>query len=162
MSSPSWNPADLETLQRLWPKGYTATEICIAIENRYSRNAVLGMANRLVRRGLLEPREANNHEWRARVKASPHILKMKPRLSQPYPFKAPVVQKTEAVDIRLISNEPAPIGPAGDFPGPDACRWPIGDPKTGDWRCCGHEAQDGPYCPHHASRAYQKPHAARS
>lgn len=36
------------------------------------------------------------------------------------------------------------------------CRWPIGDPRSADFRFCGCSAQEGlPYCVDHARIAYQ-------
>lgn len=36
------------------------------------------------------------------------------------------------------------------------CKWPIGDPRDADFTFCGHAGKAGtPYCPHHASIAYQ-------
>ena len=38
---------------------------------------------------------------------------------------------------------------------PNACRWPLGDPKHPDFRFCGQPADGSrPYCQHHASIAY--------
>jgi GcrA cell cycle regulator len=36
------------------------------------------------------------------------------------------------------------------------CRWPLGDPTSGDFRYCGSPAPGvGPYCTHHGKMAYQ-------
>jgi hypothetical protein len=45
----------------------------------------------------------------------------------------------------------------------DDCRWPYGDPLTGDFYFCGKRKKDGsPYCDHHVRQAFQtaKPRAA--
>ena len=35
------------------------------------------------------------------------------------------------------------------------CCWPIGDPKSDDFRFCGERASEGrPYCAHHCAMAY--------
>jgi GcrA cell cycle regulator len=50
------------------------------------------------------------------------------------------------------------------------CRWPFGDPMSGDFHFCGKQKKDGsPYCEFHVRRAFQaakprpavyRPHAA--
>lgn len=49
-----------------------------------------------------------------------------------------------------------PIGPINDFPGMGMCKFPYGNPGTGeDWRMCGHPAHvNQPWCDHHAARVY--------
>jgi hypothetical protein len=45
----------------------------------------------------------------------------------------------------------------------DDCRWPFGDPLSGDFHFCGKRKKDGsPYCEFHVRRAFQaaKPRAA--
>jgi GcrA cell cycle regulator len=44
----------------------------------------------------------------------------------------------------------------------DDCRWPFGDPSSGDFHFCGKRQKDGsPYCDLHARQAFQavKPRA---
>lgn len=44
----------------------------------------------------------------------------------------------------------------------DDCRWPFGDPLSGDFHFCGKRKKDGsPYCEHHVRQAFQaaKPRA---
>ena len=42
------------------------------------------------------------------------------------------------------------------------CRWPVGDPGSGDFFFCGGNAVVGlPYCAYHARVAYQPPAARR-
>jgi GcrA cell cycle regulator len=44
----------------------------------------------------------------------------------------------------------------------DECRWPFGDPLSGDFHFCGARKQDGrPYCEVHTREAFQtaKPRA---
>jgi hypothetical protein len=73
-----------------------------------------------------------------------------------------------------ISSTPAPAVFAEDLNIPpaerktvetllaDDCRWPFGDPLTGDFYFCGKRKKDGcPYCDFHVRRAFQsaKPRA---
>jgi GcrA cell cycle regulator len=42
--------------------------------------------------------------------------------------------------------------------GPNDCRWPIGEPRSPDFRFCGKPHTPGrPYCDHHWEMAFQPP-----
>lgn len=158
MGSRTWADIDLEALKTLWPKGYTGAEICAALGNRYSRNGVIAMANRLIAKNLLTPREANNKAWREKSKAEgkPYHHKTKPRLSKPFPFKTPDLKSEPLPKPR--ADDIAPIGPIGEFEaGMTTCRWPFETAGVIQW--CGHPGF--PWCSHHKLVAWSKPYVAR-
>jgi len=53
---------------------------------------------------------------------------------------------------KIKRAEGIPVIKAGEH----HCRWPVGDPRSPDFRFCGGETFEGlPYCLHHARIAYQ-------
>jgi GcrA cell cycle regulator len=67
---------------------------------------------------------------------------------------SPIRQKSIA---KHVAEKPAPrIFTLADM-SPQTCRWPSGDPKHADFRCCGRRVSEGkPYCPEHCDIAYVK------
>lgn len=144
-----WPPDDVDLLKIWWAEGWSCGEISLSFGGKYSRNAVIGKANRL----KLEPRAADvNRAWNAtRRMKRPAILA--------YYRETRAKDGEVAKDITHLANEPAPIGPIADFP-KTGCRWPRGTGQT--FQCCGHPSNGkGPYCEYHAAKAYAKPHPGR-
>lgn len=110
--------ATRKTVSDMWAEGMSQSQIGRAIG--ISRNAVSGLAKRM----NLPKRSSETSTPRGWV--AHHIAKDNP---PPNPL-------------------PKAIGPIGDFPKGDTCRYIAGDVRE-EWRCCGHEGF--PYCPaHHA------------
>jgi len=63
---------------------------------------------------------------------------------------APTPPRTDDLDIPLSQRKTMATLLPND------CRWPFGDPLTGDFHFCGMQKADGkPYCDFHMRRAFQ-------
>ena len=128
-----------------WADGSSAATIADlfykAFKVRVSRNAIIGVANRM---GLSPHNASTSASANATAK---RLATMAARGT--YTGRKP---QTPATDVPVPSEEPSPLGLPGEST--DGCQWRHGDdPKT--WRCCGHPRKPGrPYCEHHYSRAY--------
>lgn len=136
----SWSNDRIEQLKSLWQEGLSASEVARALGN-VTRNAVLG---KLYRLGLLSGSAA----------ARPS----RPRSSIP-PIRPARLAKTALVTampepdaFTFQDGSFATVATVNDR----MCRWPIGDPKAGDFHFCGHAPKVGScYCEAHAQRAHQ-------
>lgn len=135
----AWTDEKVEILTQLWGKGHSASEIARIIGD-VSRNAVIGKAHRLGLSG--------------RPKTAAPVAKPKP---------APVRRRTPVEKPRPVFIAEGPIVGAGILDLTERmCRWPIGDPKTSDFKFCGRKVACGStYCAEHAAMAYQPPQNRR-
>jgi GcrA cell cycle regulator len=136
----TWSDDRIEQLKSLWQEGLSARQVAHALGN-VTRNAALGKLHRL---GLL----ASSTEARP------------PRLRSSIPRSRPV----RLAKIALVAAVPEPnpfTFDGGNFAtvasvNDRMCRWPIGDPKAGDFHFCGHALKAGScYCEAHTQRAHQ-------
>ncbi len=172
-----WTAEAIENLIRLALEGRSASFIAAAL-GAASRNAVIGKASRIgiklngdgrasVRGGT--PARA----YRAPLAAVPHrpvpgrALSRDPRVipgSQPGDGSKPMdryarkaawsFSRAEVGEMRRVRFE--------DIRGL-ACRWPLGDPGSGDFAYCGLESAKGhSYCAGHCRMAYRRPEARQS
>jgi GcrA cell cycle regulator len=143
-----WTLEAIDRLRKMWAEGLSTAEI--GRRMGVSRHAITGKAHRLnlstrpspIRRDPAEPR----HLTMGRRTTLPKI-------------------ETAAV-AGVVTDEPPPPA-AGALPGKQPatttqrvtkCCWPIGEPRTPDFRFCEAEpAPDKPYCAKHAGIAYVKP-----
>lgn len=140
----TWTDERVSTLRELWGNGKSASEIAKILGGGISRNAVIGKAHRLNLSGRPSP-----------IKRKPSGVSERPR---PTPVMAP--------KPKIVAPEPEPVPPAGGATilslTERMCRWPIGDPRTPQFRFCGCAVAPGEtYCAKHAAVAYQKPNNAR-
>ena len=150
-----WTDEAVESLKRLATEGLSASVIAATL-GAESRNAVIGKANRI---GITLH---GGRGGRARASDRPGAS----RKAQP---------ATEAQ-----GRSPAPPfeparKPAWTFAGAEvgamrrlrfedmretACRWPLGDPRSGDFAYCGLSSAEGrAYCAGHCRMAYRPPGA---
>lgn len=130
-----WPEEDKSTLCKLWTTGLSGSQIANAMGGRYSRNSIIGQVHRM----KLEPRNPNmnRHLGGRRAETEAFI---------PKPYVPPV-----------LVDEPAPVGPVGDFPDKGLCRAIPGDAGE-KFQCCGHTAVNGTkYCEYHHQRYTIKP-----
>ena len=152
-------------LKDMWGHGYSASEIA-KILGGLSRNAVIGKAHRL----KLSTRPATGKIDGAsvmRTAASASSVMPVAKVSQqrrvmlrPLPVvptpttvkpMLPVKDSFRSLDM-IKRTEGIAVTKAGDR----HCRWPVGDPRSPDFRFCGCNAHEGlPYCVDHARVAYQ-------
>lgn len=131
----TWDDPDIEALKVLWAKGDSAELISIAFGRRYSRNAVVGKANRLG----LEPRDT-------RARSSRIITAQNP-------------PKIRLMKIEPGDPGPAPQGPLNDWPPSNSCLWMDGSIRDAEWRFCA--APGTPFCAWHSAKVYVPPRPAK-
>lgn len=137
----SWPPEAEQLCEKLWREGLSHSHIAgrlnaLGLARKFTRNAVCG------------------HVFRFKTEIEGRIPPSRPRTAPSLPRGARVAPK--------IENR-APEPPKGQQQGikhedltPWTCRWPIGDPRSPDFRFCGGqltERFDGakgqqPYCNH--------------
>jgi GcrA cell cycle regulator len=151
----SWTDERVELLKKLWSDGLSASQIAAALGG-VTRNAVIGKVHRLGLSGRAKSASSAGPRPR-KARSSSHILRMarasirgNTALAHAYEFE------TEATP-ELIDNI-IPIGQRRTLLEltEQTCRWPIGDPGSGDFFFCGGNPIGGlPYCAYHSRVAYQ-------
>ncbi|MBV8103789.1 MAG: hypothetical protein JO223_04035 [Hyphomicrobiales bacterium] len=169
-----WTAEAIENLIRLALEGRSASFIAAAL-GAASRNAVIGKANRIGVKlngdgRASVPAETSARAYRALLAAVPRsspvhgmqnfgpALSRDPRTipgSQPGDRQARKAAWTfaeaEVGEMRRVRFE--------EIRG-SACRWPLGDPRSGDFAYCGLKPAEGrSYCAGHCRMAYRRPEA---
>lgn len=163
-----WNPQTEAELTRLWNKN---TLSCLQIAKRFGigKNAVIGKAHRM---GLGKKTFYHN-SWNSentamlmemvdsgctqtaickRLGLAPVTVRTKMRALGMPPLvvrtKKPNAKKPNGSPKKMKTPEPEPIGEL--FAEPGCCRYPHGEPKTPEYRVCGHPIKSGSvYCAWH-------------
>ncbi|HTV38233.1 MAG TPA: GcrA family cell cycle regulator [Xanthobacteraceae bacterium] len=151
----SWTDERVELLRKLWSDGLSASQIAAELGG-ITRNAVIGKVHRLGLSG--RAKSASVGAQRPRKTRSPaHML----RIGRPAIRGNTAL--AHAYDIE-VEAEPEPIDniiPIGQRRNllelnEQTCRWPVGDPGSGDFFFCGGNTVAGlPYCAYHSRMAYQ-------
>lgn len=163
----SWTEQQIQMLKDMWGHGFSASQIAVRLGGNFSRNAVIGKAHRLKLSSRPSPihREkgeegaiiGNESMLSAVTKASStrKRVMLRPLPVLPTPTHNPAAATREAfrsVEPVVKRSEGIAVTKAGDR----QCRWPVGDPRSPDFRFCGCSAHDAlPYCIDHARVAYQ-------
>lgn len=161
-----WTEQQIETLKKMWGNGYSANDIAKNLGGGVTRNAVIGKAHRLklsagasAARGSVEPPSKAkgvvmttinkvSTKRRAMLRTLPPVQASDMPLRTTTLVREPMLRPIETAK----RSEGIPVTKAGER----HCRWPIGDPRSPDFRFCGCETQESlPYCTHHARIAYQ-------
>jgi GcrA cell cycle regulator len=159
-----WTEEAIEVLKRLALEGRSASVIALAL-GVASRNAVIGKANRIGVRlngdgrafapgwaaagtdrlpsaAIRRPKPAPDEESSAGARARDSREERKPA----WAFVEAEVGEMRRVRFEDILHS--------------ECRWPLGDPRSGDFAYCGLTPADGQsYCAGHCRMAYRPPHA---
>jgi GcrA cell cycle regulator len=155
----SWTEQKIQMLKEMWGHGYSASEIAKRLGG-LTRNAVIGKAHRLKLSSRPSPIKRDD-ETRVGIPTAgitPIIRSSKKRVMlRPLPPVAmPSTVKPTKDGITALENLKRSEGIAVTKAGERHCRWPIGDPRSPDFRFCGCSAYEGlPYCIDHARMAYQ-------
>jgi GcrA cell cycle regulator len=159
----SWNEQKIQMLRDMWGNGYSASEIAKRLGGM-TRNAVIGKAHRLKlssRPSPIRREDEGGLGIGSGVSVMPSIKSPRKRVMlRPLP-SVPLPATTKGLPNRetsFRSLEPAKRveGIAVTKAGDRHCRWPVGDPRSPDFRFCGCTAHEGlPYCVDHARVAYQ-------
>jgi GcrA cell cycle regulator len=140
----TWTMERIALLKSRIDAGFSCGQI--AREMGVSRNAVIGKANRLGLSRLKRATAGNLEQSRNNSRSNlvtprerlARALKAKPQLALP---EAPADSTARCSLLELQQWH---------------CRWPIGDPRCGDFGFCGGKPVDGlPYCLGHARMAYR-------
>lgn len=143
-----WTAEAIEVLKRLALEGRSASLIAAEL-GAASRSAVIGKANRI---GI-----KLNGDGRALAPsrgASGASAYHAPLVDVRRPKPAWIFAEAEVGEMPRVRFEEI-----GEF----ACRWPLGDPRNGDFAYCGLEPAKGrSYCAGHCRLAYRPPGARTS
>ena len=161
----TWTEQKIQMLKDMWGHR-SASEIAEALGDT-TRNAVIGKAHRLnlsVQKSMDSPGTGLQRAQGGSgiVKSSRKRVMLRPMPAMPLPSTATslrtVVPTAKDIFRSLegigggIRSEGIAVTKAGDR----HCRWPVGDPRSPDFRFCGCTAHEGlPYCVDHARIAYQ-------
>lgn len=149
----AWTDERVEMLKKLWAEGHSASQIAKKIGG-VTRNAVIGKVHRLGLSGRATPSRPASRPTRTPKPRTPAPAKAK---APQAPRKAPEPIVKAPDPERLPNGEFATVLTLKD----SMCKWPLGDPASGDFRFCGHRTKAGDaYCEAHAQIAYQ-PQKAR-
>ena len=158
----SWTEQKIQALKDMWGHGYSASEIAKHLGG-LTRNAVIGKAHRLkLSSRPLTPKANGEATTRIPAAASAGIpvakSSQKRVMLRPLPVvpTPTIVNKSEPKEaLSIFENAKRSEGIAVTKAGDRHCRWPVGDPRSPDFRFCGCTAHEGmPYCIDHARVAY--------
>jgi GcrA cell cycle regulator len=157
----SWTEQKIQMLKDMWGHGYSASEIAKRLGG-LTRNAVIGKAHRLKLSSRPSPiRREDDVPGTIGPDAVMPIIRSaskKRAMLRPLPPVAlpSTVKPSNKDSFRSIEELKRTEGIAVTKAGERHCRWPIGDPRSPDFRFCGCTAYEGlPYCIDHARMAYQ-------
>ncbi len=153
-----WTPEKVEKLRKLWKKGLTTVEI--GRELGVSKNSVVGKAHRLKLDARPSPIKKAG-EKKVENLTKPTVAKVEKKKVEKAPKQQAKLEKQEAPAVKTSQDTKKPDSDASDSMlrlmdvTATSCRWPIGDPKEGDFHFCDKEAVEGkPYCLVHCAQAY--------
>jgi len=157
----AWTDERVALLEKLWTEGKSAAEIAKALSEGVTRNAVIGKAHRMGLSGRPSPVKKKKAEVLPKVKAK---IKSKTNTNTNSTSKQQIVPEGEESFVDIAARAAAATSveaSTGDGISimeltDRVCKWPFGDPRDQEFHFCGSPSQVGkPYCPDHASMAYQ-------
>jgi GcrA cell cycle regulator len=158
----TWTDQKIQMLKDLWGQ-HSASEIAEQIGG-LTRNAVIGKAHRL--KLSAQKIAENGGLGRATggisgIKSSRKRVMLRPLPTMPMPTTTSVMRTVPTTkdifrSLEGIGGITRSEGIAVTKATERHCRWPVGDPRSPDFRFCGCTANEGlPYCVDHARVAYQ-------
>jgi GcrA cell cycle regulator len=151
----SWTDERVEQLKKLWSDGLSASQIAAELGG-ITRNAVIGKVHRLGLSG--RAKSTSSAAPRQRKARSPaHMLRIGRPAIRGNTALAHAYEIEAEAEPELIDNV-IPIGQRRTILEltEQTCRWPVGDPGSGDFFFCGGNTVGGlPYCGYHSRVAYQ-------
>ncbi|MDE2071178.1 MAG: GcrA cell cycle regulator [Patescibacteria group bacterium] len=148
----SWTEERSALCAKLWADGLSASQIAAELGG-VTRNGVMGKVHRMGLSGRAKapssssprPRKARSSGGMFRV-SRPSMrantaLALEPDGYEPEPEMLGIPVEQRKTLLQLAE---------------DTCRWPVGDPGSGDFFFCGGEAAKSlPYCAYHSRVAFQ-------
>ena len=170
----SWTEQQIQTLQEMWGHGFSASEIAVRLGGGLSRNAIIGKAHRMKlsagqptvvkKAGATANRRAVPSTEGRTVLTTPSDRKRVMLRSLPVMPLPPsttvkrLIEKTQQATghVSTVASLHRGDGVAVTKVSERQCRWPVGDPRSPDFRFCGCGVYESlPYCIDHARIAYQ-------
>jgi len=151
----SWTDERVELLKKLWSDGLSASQIAAELGG-ITRNAVIGKVHRLGLSGRAKSSSAGAPRPR-KARTSSHMLRIGRGAIRGNTALAQAYEVEVEAEPELIDNI-IPIGQRRTILelNEQTCRWPVGDPGSGDFFFCGGNTVSGlPYCAYHSRVAYQ-------
>ena len=157
-----WTSERVESLKKRWSEGHSASEIAGALGG-VTRNAVIGKVHRLglAWRCTIHRRSSSHHvlsrntvRWpRPELTRRDRSAALKPAFS---PVEQPATEPTIVTSLVWdLSMLPALRVDLLDLQ-ISMCRWPIGDPRDGNFYFCGHpKFGNSSYCAVHSRMAFR-------
>ena len=145
-----WESPDLDAaLRRLWDEGYSCGQIALRINaecgTAFSRNAIIGVANRKGLPKRVRPDEPRLPRKRKPRPPRPMLVTVMPKI-----FVAPPLPPPPVDDAAIPIAQRKTLMELWD----GCCHWPVGEPGTEAFFYCGGPAVAGrPYCAAHCARA---------
>ncbi len=179
----SWTDERINLLKRMWKEGKSAADIAKVLSKGITRNAVIGKAHRMGLSGRPSPiKKTEAASKKETPKKKEAAKKEPPKKEIPRQQAGKKLVSLPPVVVSGVRNNPlgrsnAPteprkmekeaIPPGGGVALIDLtermCKWPIGDPREDDFTFCGRNIRAGtPYCPDHATAAYQSSSRTRA
>ena len=161
----TWTEQKIQLLKDMWGHGYSASEIA-KILGGLTRNAVIGKAHRLklstrpatgkIDAGAVMRVATSSPAIAPITKVAQRRVMLRPLPVVPTPATVRSVTPPTKDGFRSLDSIKRTEGIAVTKAGDRHCRWPVGDPRSPDFRFCGCTAHEGmPYCVDHARVAYQ-------
>lgn len=131
----AWTEELTQSLMRMWNEGTSASQIAHKLRNGFTRNSVIGKANRL----KLPSRAATCQAQRKSVKRA--VLPPRPKKES---VTLPPPRVTAPISPFFVHEPPPSVGATLALR-PQQCRWPIGDHY-----CDQNKGASRSYCNEHA------------
>ena len=168
----SWTDEKVELLRQLWLDGRSASQISAALGQGLTRNAVIGKVHRLGLAGRAKtsspaspgsgtPRAAPPRRMAPRTASGSsgcgggsggHVVHGNTVMALMHDTVAEAQPSRVKEDVVVPMSLRVTIVELNEA----MCRWPLGDPTSGDFRYCGSPAPGAaPYCTYHGKLAYQ-------
>lgn len=146
----SWTDERVELLKKLWADGLSASQIAGELGG-ITRNAVIGKVHRLGLSGRAKsPSSSTPRPRKARSSGMLRVSRPAIRGNTALAYEYEEAIEPELVEIPMEQRKT--LLQLNEH----TCRWPVGDPGSGDFFFCGGEsATDLPYCSYHSRVAYQ-------
>ena len=163
----SWTDQQIQTLKEMWGHGFSASEIANRLGGGLSRNAIIGKAHRMklsVDTPLATKQSSVARRTAASVDSMAAVVRASDRkrvMLRPLPVmptapSATIKRLADKDNFRATDGIKRTEGIAVTKAGERQCRWPVGDPRSPDFRFCGCQVYETlPYCIDHARVAYQ-------
>jgi GcrA cell cycle regulator len=151
----SWTDERVELLKKLWSDGLSASQIAAELGG-ITRNAVIGKVHRLglsgraksTSAGVPRPRKSRSPSHMLRI--GRNAIRGNTALAHAYDYE--IEAEPELIDNIIPIGQRRTILELTE----QTCRWPVGDPGSGDFFFCGGNTLTGlPYCAYHSRVAYQ-------